>query len=297
MTQSLQDQVVIVIGAGRGIGRAIALELASRGARLMLASRTPAELDESAGLLRALGAPCRTLATDVSRACEVEELARTTLVEFGRIDALVNNAGTQGPIGPLAANDAARWMRTLEVNLMGPMLSMRSVLPHMIGRRQGKIVNLSGGGATAPRPNFSAYAASKAALVRLTETVSEEVRPFNVQVNAVAPGAVNTRMIEEIIAAGEAAGAELDAAQRRLAEGGSSPYAVAKLIAWLLSAESGTLSGKLISALHDDWRGWTEAELARLSARPWLALRRIDRHTLGAFVTEMTPTPAGHGND
>jgi hypothetical protein len=104
-------------------------------------------------------------------------------------------------------------------------------------------------------------------------------------------------MIEEVIEAGEAAGAELDAARRRLAGGGSSPYAAAQLIAWLLSAESGTLSGKLISAVHDDWQGWTESELSRLSAKPWLALRRIDRHTLGAFVTEMTPAPAGHGND
>lgn len=288
VTQSLQDQVVIITGAGRGIGRAIALGLASKGAAVALASRTAVELDETGELVRAAGARCRTIKTDVSKASEVEQLVGTTLAEFGRIDALVNNAGVQGPIGPLAANDPARWMRTLEVNLMGAVLTMQAVLPHMTGRGQGKIVNLSGGGALAPRANFSAYAASKAALVRLTETVAEEVAPYNVQINAVAPGAVNTRMLKEVIDAGEMAGAELAAARRRQAEGGNSAAAAAELVSWLLSAASGTLSGKLISAVHDDWRNWKEADLCRLTAKPWLALRRMDAHTIRQFVDELT---------
>jgi len=275
---------VIVTGAGRGIGRAIALELASRGAAVVLASRTSAELEETVELARARGWRSRALATNVCEASDVERLVRTTIAEFRRIDALVNNAGIQGPIGPLVANDAARWTRTVEVNLMGAVRCMQQVLPHMIGRREGKIINLSGGGATSARPNFSAYAASKAALVRLTETVAEEVRAFNVQVNAVAPGMVNTHMLREVIAAGEAAGAEFEAARRRQTEAGNSPDTVARLIAWLLSPASGALSGKLISALHDDWRSWTDADLARLAAKPWLALRRMDPHTIGALV-------------
>jgi len=287
MNHFLQNRVVIVTGAGRGIGRAVAVELAAQGATLMLAARTRAELDETAGLLRRRGACCRVLPTDVSSTREVEKLVQMTLAEFGQIDGLVNNAGIQGPIGPLVANDTARWRRTLEVNLLGAMLSMQSVLPHMMGRRQGKIVNLSGGGAAAGRAGFSAYAASKAALVRLTETVAEELRSFNVQVNAVAPGAANTRMLEEILQAGKAAGTELEVA-RQQAERGASAEVAAQLIAWLLSAASGTLSGKLISALHDDWRGWTARDLVHLSATSWLTLRRMDAHTIRPLADELT---------
>jgi NAD(P)-dependent dehydrogenase (short-subunit alcohol dehydrogenase family) len=153
----------------------------------------------------------------------------------------------------------------------------------MIARRQGKIINFSGGGATGPRPNFSAYSASKAAVVRLTETLAEELRPFNVQVNAVAPGAINTGMLEEVLAAGEAAGVELAAAQSRKTQGGTPIELAARLVVFLASGASGSLTGKLISAPHDNWQNWGTEDLARLDGSPWYTLRRMDEPTLRPF--------------
>ena len=144
--------------------------------------------------------------TDVTRADEVERLIAETSASLGPPDALVNCAGVYGPIGPSHEVDAAAWARAIEVNLVGTFLCCRAVLPTMIARRRGRIVNMSGGGATAPLARFSAYAASKAAVVRLTETLAEEVAGDGVQVNAIAPGAIDTSLQDEVLAAGERAG-------------------------------------------------------------------------------------------
>jgi 3-oxoacyl-[acyl-carrier protein] reductase len=206
---------------------------------------------------------------------------------FGQIDVLVNNAGTQGPIGPLAENDADSWVRTFQVNVFGVFYFIKAVLPHMMARREGKIINVSGGGATAPRPHFSAYGASKTAILRLTETLAEEVRAFNIQVNAIAPGAVNTRMLQEILDAGEAAGPELELAHQRQAGRGIPAELAARLAVFLSSGASGSLTGKLISAPHDGWESWDEARIKELMTLPWLTLRRIDLFTLRTFVQAM----------
>jgi len=202
------------------------------------------------------------------------------LATFGRVDVLVNNAGVQPPIGPLWQNDADEWMRAVAVNLFGPMLCIKAVLPGMMERQRGKILNLSGGGATSPRPNFSAYAASKAALVRLTETLAEELGPYNIQVNALAPGAINTRMLNEVLAAGERAGAELTQAQRRAEKGGNSIELAAQLAVFLASADSDGLTGKLVAAPYDDWQSWDAARIAAINESPWYTLRRIDPFTV-----------------
>jgi 3-oxoacyl-[acyl-carrier protein] reductase len=149
----------------------------------------------------------------------------------------------------------------------------------MIRQRRGKIINLSGGGATSPLPNFSAYAASKAAIVRLTETLAEEVKGFSIQVNAIAPGAVNTRLVDEILAAGPAAGEEMLARTRRQKEtGGVSPEQAAALAVFLASEESDGLSGRLISAVWDDWQNMN-GRIDQIMASELYKLRRVTEDT------------------
>ena len=279
MTQ-LRDKVALVTGAGRGIGRAIAIAFASEGAVVGLVSRTAAELHETAEALRLSSSECRTYPADVADFAAMESVVEDLVAGYGRIDILVNNAGMQGPIGPLVGNHSEDWLRCIHVNLFGTFVCMKAVLPHMMRRRAGKIINLSGGGATAPRPNFSAYAASKAAVVRLSETVACEVAPYGIQVNCIAPGAVNTRMLAEVLQSGELAGAEAEEARNRQSRGGVPPALAARLATFLASDASGAVTGKLISALHDGWQDWDEKKLSELAAHPWLTLRRMDEHTL-----------------
>jgi 3-oxoacyl-[acyl-carrier protein] reductase len=284
MSGELTGRSAFVTGAGRGIGRAVATSLAAAGADVVLVARSPGELEETSRQVTALGRRTMTVPADVARRQEVGRAVAGALERLGKIDLLVNCAGRQPPIGPLWENDPDDWVRTIEVNLLGTFHCIQAVLPGMIARRQGKIVNFSGGGATGPRPNFSAYAASKAAIVRLTETLAEELRPFNIQVNAVAPGAINTGMLEEVLAAGKAAGAELAAAQSRKAQGGTPIELAARLVVFLASGASGSLTGKLISAPHDGWQNWDAEHVARLADSPWYTLRRMDEHTLRPFL-------------
>jgi 3-oxoacyl-[acyl-carrier protein] reductase len=280
-------KVALITGAGRGIGRSVAIGLAQAGMDVVLMARTAAELEETRGHVAALGRSALAVRADVGCPEEVRAAVDQALERFGRIDVLVNAAGRQPPIGPLAENDAADWAQTIQVNLLGTFHCIQAVLPGMRQRRAGKIINFSGGGATSPRPNFSAYAVSKAAVVRLTETLAEELKPYNIQVNAVAPGAVNTRMLEEVLAAGTVAGPELNEAKRRKERGGTAPELAAALVAFLASEASGALTGKLISAPHDDWQNWDAARIAELMPTPMYTLRRLDAHTVKPLANRM----------
>jgi NAD(P)-dependent dehydrogenase (short-subunit alcohol dehydrogenase family) len=283
----LDGRVAIVTGGGRGIGRAICLALSQAGAAVAAAARTPAEITETVEMLNAGGGRALSVVTDVVDRDSVQALVAQTLADFGRIDILVNNAGVQGPIGALVDNDWQAWQRTIQVNLIGTFLCTQAVLPAMLARKRGKIINLSGGGATAARPNFSAYGASKAAVVRLTETLAEELRDAHIDVNAIAPGAVNTRMLDEVLAANAQAGSEWVDAQQRARIGGTPVEIPAALAVFLASPASDGLTGKLISAPHDGWQNWDEARIAELMAAPWLTLRRIDLHTLKPFIADL----------
>ncbi len=282
--KNLADKIIIVTGGGGGIGQVIVRSLASAGAIVLAAGIHWEKVDRVAsGEPRIL--PSRVDVTDWQ---SVQEMVAATIQEFGQVDGLVNVAGIQGEIGPLAENNVARWARTIQVNLIGTFHCCKAVLPFMQARRRGKIVNFSGGGATAPRPNYSAYGASKAAVVRLTETLAEEVKEYNIQVNTIAPGAVNTRMLEETLTAGSLAGEKGQAeAKRQLETGGTSPELAANLIAFLLSDASGKLSGRLISAPHDGWQTWDDDKLAEIMAAPWLTLRRMDEFTLKPLVEKL----------
>ncbi|MDR7494214.1 MAG: SDR family NAD(P)-dependent oxidoreductase [Armatimonadota bacterium] len=271
---TLAGKVAIVTGAGRGIGRAIALALAREGADLVLGSRTLAETVAVAEEARAVGRRAAPLSVDVANYHDVQRLIATAVGEFGRVDILVNNAAVQGPIGPLWQNPPDEWARTIQINLVGVFYCCHEVIPVMRRQGGGKIINLSGGGATAPRPYFSAYAASKAAVVRLTETLAEELKEDNIQVNAIAPGAVATRMTDEILAAGDAAGPRAVSQAMATKRDGSTPDNAAALAVFLASEASGRLTGKLISAVWDDWRSFP-ARLEQIMTTDLYTLRRV----------------------
>ena len=285
----LQGRVAVVTGGGRGIGEAIALAFAREGARLAIASRTPSELDQVASQINDLGGHVRAIPTDVSNSDDVARLFEVALATYGQVDILVNAAGVYGPIGPVWDVDPDAWIRAMRINLFGTFMCCHTVLPHMIERRQGKIVNFSGGGATSPLPRFTAYGVSKTAIVRLTETLAEEVKEYNIRANAVAPGAVNTRLQDDVLAAGERAG-DLLARIRKLKEtgqGGVPRELPAELVVFLASDDSHGLTGKLIAAPHDGWREWGSERIAEVMSAPWFTLRRMDPYTLRPLVEKL----------
>ena len=285
----LQDKVAIITGGGRGIGEAIALAFAREGARLAIASRTQTELDQVAARIQEQGGQVQAIRTDVSNRNDVARLIEATLTTYSQIDVLVNAAGVYGPIGPMWDVDIDEWIQAMHINLFGTFMCCHAVLPHMVERRRGRIVNFSGGGATSPLPRFTAYGVSKTAIVRLTETLAEEVKEFNIQVNAVAPGAVDTRLQDQVLVAGERAG-DLLARIRKLretGEGGVPRELPAELVVFLASDDSDGLTGRLIAAPYDGWQSWDADRIAEVMSAPWFTLRRMDPYTLRPLVDKL----------
>jgi NAD(P)-dependent dehydrogenase (short-subunit alcohol dehydrogenase family) len=271
---------VLVTGASRGLGLEVARQFVRAGADVAMTARDKAALTEAGELVTgdraSTGQRVRyDYALDLGESRGVDALAASVLGDFGHVDVLVNNASVQGPIGPLETVDFAAWRRVFDVNLFAAARLSQLVLPSMRRRGRGKIVNVSGGGATGPRPDFSAYALTKVAVVRLTETLAEELKAGGIDVNAVAPGPMNTRMLEEVLAAGPAAAPrEYEAAVKRARAGGTPPGKAAELIVWLSSSASDGITGRLISAVWDDWRG-LPARRDELAKSDVYTLRRI----------------------
>ena len=247
----------IITGASLGLGAAIAEAFALEGAALMLCARNPAELETERARLAAAHPGVRVMAhvADVSKTADVDSLFSAASDAFGRLDIVVNNAGVYGPMGSIDMVDWDGWVQAIAINLNGLVYCCRKAVEVMKPRRYGKIINLSGGGATNPLPGISAYAASKAAVVRLTETLALEVKEYGIDVNAVAPGALATRLTDQLIAAGpERVGANLHERMSKLAKDGGTPLSVgASLCVYLASAESDGLTGRLIAAQWDPW--------------------------------------------
>jgi 3-oxoacyl-[acyl-carrier protein] reductase len=271
----LKDKVAVITGGGRGIGRAVAAAFVENGACVTIVSRTASDIDETSKFLRGKGGRVIGVVADVSKRDAVENVVQKTISGFNTVDVLVNCAGIQKPIGPFVDNDIDLWIESIHVNLLGTVICCKAVLPIMLKKQKGVIINFSGGGATSSRPNFSAYACSKTAVVRFTEVLADELKKYNVRVNAVAPGAVNTRMLDEVLEAGGLAGDELNEAKIRAQKGGVSPDLAAQLAVFLASDKSEGLTGRLISAVWDNWREFDADIIRRIGETNKYTLRRI----------------------
>ena len=258
MQMKLEGRNAIITGASQGLGKVIAEQFVREGANVVLCARSEKDLAATREELAKLAPERKILARpcDVANETEVNELVAFAQRELGSIQVLVCNAGIYGPMGPTESVDLDDWRRAMDINVFGVLLPCRAVIPHFKKAGGGKIVVLSGGGATNPLPNISAYAASKAAAVRLAETFAEELREFHVDVNCVAPGALKTRLVDQVLAAGpEKVGASFFAKNKKWAEDGATPLELgASLCVYLASKESDGITGKLISAQWDPWR-------------------------------------------
>jgi 3-oxoacyl-[acyl-carrier protein] reductase len=259
--RTLEGKGILITGAGRGIGKRLAIGFANVGARIGLLARSEGELNLAQLEIEHAGGVAISILADVrdfEQMCRAVERMRTDL---GGVDVLVAAAGVQGPIGPLVESNPGAWAETLEVNVLGVMQACRAVLPAMVGHRSGKIIVLTGGGTTQPRPNFSAYASSKSALARFVETVAEEVLDYNIQINCMSPGGTYTHMTDEILQAGEKAGLkDMEDARRVQLTGGVAPDKQIQLALFLASERSNHVSGKIIH-VNDDWRRLKQANV------------------------------------
>jgi 3-oxoacyl-[acyl-carrier protein] reductase len=255
----LEGRGALITGGTQGFGLEVARAFLREGANVFVCGRDSAQLDVARGELTALAAQsdCRVgaMVADVSSQADASALVAAAAELLPSFTILVNNAGIYGPKGPLAEVGWEQWLEAISVNLAGSALIAASAYPHFVKAGYGKVIQLSGGGATAPLPGLSAYAASKAAVVRLAETLALEWREQRIDVNSLAPGSLNTRLLDEIIEAGpERVGSDFHERMLRQREtGGSSIENAAACAVWLASAASDGITGKLLSAVWDPW--------------------------------------------
>jgi len=291
MSLSLENRTAIVTGANQGLGKEIAHAYVQAGANVFLCARDDSKLTAVMDELREwckTGQQVEGISVDVSKRDDVDCLITSALEKFPQIHILVNNAGIYGPKGPIENVDWDEWVKAIEINLLGSILTARSLLPHFRANHYGKIIQLSGGGATAPLPFISAYAASKAGIVRFMETLAEEVKADGIDVNSIAPGALNTRLLDEILEAGpEKVGKSFyERSVKQKAEGGAPLERGADLAVFLASAQSDGITGKLISAIWDPWEHFPE-HLDELKNSDIYTLRRIVPQDRGLAWSEL----------
>jgi 3-oxoacyl-[acyl-carrier protein] reductase len=267
----------LITGASRGLGAGLAAAFWEAGANLLLVARSAAGLAALAERLGPRdGQSLAVLAADLRDVSTPAQIIATAQKQFSTLEVLVNNAALQGPIGPSWQTDWEAWQATLRVNLLAPVALCRLCVPWMLGAGRGKILNLSGGGAAGPRANFAAYATAKAGLARFSETLAHETKTLGIDVNSMAPGALNTAMTSDVIEAGPAAAGihEYELALKVRQAGGATLERAAALAVFLASPASDGLTGKLLSAVWDPWETLPE-HLAELQGSDVYALRRI----------------------
>ena len=276
---NLNNKVTIITGASAGIGFEVAKSFVKNGSNLVICSRNLKRIKNSFKKLKKIKKEKQKifyLKTDISSQKQVKRLVNFTIRKFKKIDILINNAGIYGPKGFIEKINWNHWIKTVQINLFGSILLCREVIPHFKKYNKGKIIQLSGGGAAAPLPRISAYTVSKVGIVRFVENLSQELKGYNIDINSVAPGTINTKMLSEILKAGpkKIGNHAYKKALKQKKLGGSSYEEACNLILFLGSNYSNGISGKLISAIWDDWNNWPNYK-SMLSKSDLFTLRRI----------------------
>jgi len=274
----LQGRTAFITGGSRGLGEAMARAFLEAGANVAFCARSTDELEKTAQGLSRKYASKRILALplDVTDMSAVQESVDRILRAFGDLQILVNNAGVYGPMGSLWQTSLEEWDRALKINLQGSVYPVRAVVPYFLKKGYGKIIQVSGGGATNPLPRITAYAASKAAIVRLAESLAQDLKGTGIDVNSIAPGALNTRMMDDLLKAGpELVGEEFFTKMKKVSDQGGTDLDVgARLAVFLAAKESDGITGRLISAPWDKWEDWPN-HLKELDGSDAYTLRRI----------------------
>ncbi len=256
MSKLLKDKIAIITGGSRGIGKAIANRFAQEGCNIILVSRTKSELEKTAeSFQKQFPVNISSFQADIGNENEVASMINKTITEFGKIDILVNNAAIIGPIGEISQIKGKDFFDAIKNNIGGTVFCTKAVIPYMKSQKQGCIINLSGGGGLYPLPYYDAYSASKAAIVRLTENFALELEEFHINVTAISPGAVNTKMFDQQLKVDKNSIGKKNwqALQDRLASGGDSIDKVSELALFIACQNRKEFNGRVISAIWDNW--------------------------------------------
>ena len=275
----LIGKVALVTGASQGLGFNIAQRFVTEGASVVICARSSADLNNAENQLSSdLREEQQLLALlcDVSSTVEVDRMFQQLVDRFGTLDIVVSNAGIYGPLGPIDEVNWDDWLQAIAINLSGAAYVLRKSVIIMKSQGFGKIIQLSGGGATQPHPFANSYAASKAAIVRLAETIAEELKGMGIEINSIAPGALNTRLFKQVLEAGpELVGQSFfDRSLKQKETGGAGFDDAVDLSLFLASSASDGISGKLVSAVWDKWFEFP-GQINALASSDIFTLRRI----------------------
>jgi len=248
----LENRIALVTGGSQGIGKSIAEKFGNAGATLAIAALDNEALEKASQHYRSLGFRFRTYAVDLCLDPQIDFLAWNVTKDLGPVDILVNNAGIGGPTSPAHQIQPADWDKTLQINLRTPFLLSRAIIPSMIARKSGKIINMSSIAGKMAYPLRAPYAASKWGLVGLTLTLAQELGPYNIQVNAICPGPTRTELIDSVIRARAAAtGTDFESMSKEYVRATALkrmvlPEEVADLALFLASSQSDAITGQAI---------------------------------------------------
>jgi len=266
----LTGQVALVTGGGRGLGRSFAIALAKAGAHVAVTARTAEPLAETVEMVERAGGRALAIPGDVSAPEAVAHVVRTAESQLGMVDILVNNAGAVGPLGYDWEVDLEDWWRTFEINVRGPFLYARAVLPGMVKRQRGRIVNVSTGAGFGRLPQMDAYCATKAALTQWTKCLAADIQAYGVTVFAFHPGFVRTSMVDHLTSS-DVPNAVQAYFNSLLSQGRDVPIErSAQMLLFLVSGRADALSGRFIRAQDN------EEELVRRAEE----IRRDDLHVV-----------------